>query len=30
MDVVFLHQGQRFVWNDSKASSNLRKHGVFF
>jgi len=30
MDVYFLHQGQRFVWDSAKASSNLMKHGVNF
>ncbi|MHB1022419.1 MAG: BrnT family toxin [Acidobacteriaceae bacterium] len=30
MDLFFLYQGQRFVWNAEKASSNLGKHGVSF
>jgi uncharacterized DUF497 family protein len=30
MDVYFLLQGQRFVWDSEKASSNLSKHGVSF
>jgi len=30
MDVRFLYQGQRFVWNLEKASANLAKHGVSF
>jgi uncharacterized DUF497 family protein len=30
MDVYFLHLGQRFVWNSSKASSNVIKHDVSF
>jgi uncharacterized protein len=30
MDIFFLYQGQRFVWDEVKASSNLSKHGVSF
>ncbi|HEY0263467.1 MAG TPA: BrnT family toxin [Granulicella sp.] len=30
MDIVFLHQGQRFLWDMGKASANLAKHGVSF
>lgn len=30
MDVYFLFQGQRFVWNSEKASENTGKHGVNF
>jgi uncharacterized DUF497 family protein len=30
MDVHFLFQGQRFVWDQEKACSNLAKHGVTF
>ena len=30
MDLFFLYQGQRFVWDSEKASSNLGKHGVSF
>jgi uncharacterized DUF497 family protein len=30
MDIYFLLQGQRFVWNSEKASSNAEKHGVKF
>jgi uncharacterized DUF497 family protein len=30
MDVYFLLQGQRFVWDSEKASSNFSKHGVSF
>jgi uncharacterized DUF497 family protein len=30
MDVSFLHQGQRFVWDAEKASSNFSKQGVRF
>ena len=30
MDLFFLYQGQRFVWDPEKASSNLIKHGIGF
>jgi uncharacterized DUF497 family protein len=30
MDLAFLYQGQRFVWDIEKASKNLAKHGVTF
>ncbi|HEX3572489.1 MAG TPA: BrnT family toxin [Acidobacteriaceae bacterium] len=30
MDVLFLFQGQQFVWDSDKASFNLSKHGVSF
>jgi hypothetical protein len=30
MDVFFLYQGQRFVWDSEKASGNISKHGVGF
>ena len=30
MDLAFLYQGQRFVWDAEKASTNLAKHGVSF
>ncbi|NYF78496.1 BrnT family toxin [Granulicella arctica] len=30
MDLAFLYQGQRFVWDIDKASANLAKHGVAF
>ena len=30
MDVLFLLQGQQFVWDSEKASANLKKHGVSF
>jgi len=30
MDVHFLYQGQRFIWDHEKASGNLAKHGVGF
>jgi uncharacterized DUF497 family protein len=30
MDLYFLHNGQRFVWDSEKASSNISKHGVSF
>lgn len=30
MDLHFLSQGQRFIWDTEKASSNLAKHGVSF
>ncbi len=30
MDVFFLCQGQRFVWDSEKASSNASKHGIGF
>jgi uncharacterized DUF497 family protein len=30
VDVVFSIGSQRFVWDQAKASSNLRKHGVPF
>ena len=30
MDTTFILQGQRFVWNQEKASSNIAKHGVRF
>jgi uncharacterized DUF497 family protein len=30
MDVVFLHLGQRFVWDAEKASKNVAKHEVSF
>jgi uncharacterized protein len=28
VDVAFLYQGQRFVWDVDKASINLARHGV--
>jgi len=30
VDIVFLYQGQRFVWDSEKAASNKSKHGVSF
>jgi uncharacterized DUF497 family protein len=30
MDIVFLYQGQRFVWDSEKATTNIGKHGVSF
>lgn len=30
MDVLFLLQGQQFVWDSDKASANISKHGVTF
>jgi uncharacterized DUF497 family protein len=30
MDIAFLYQGQRFVWDIDKASTNLVKHGISF
>jgi len=30
MDLFYLYQGQRFVWDPEKASSNVSKHGVSF
>jgi uncharacterized DUF497 family protein len=30
MDLFWLHQGQRFVWNREKAAANLKKHGISF
>jgi uncharacterized DUF497 family protein len=30
VDINFLHQGQRFIWDSEKASSNLSKHDVRF
>jgi hypothetical protein len=30
MDIVFLYQGQRFIWDAEKAASNVTKHGVGF
>jgi uncharacterized DUF497 family protein len=30
MDVLFRLQGQHFVWNAEKASTNLTKHGISF
>jgi uncharacterized protein len=30
MDIGFLYQGQRFVWNAQKAAGNLAKHGISF
>jgi uncharacterized DUF497 family protein len=30
MDIAFLYQGQRFLWDVDKASTNLAKHGVSF
>jgi uncharacterized DUF497 family protein len=30
MDIAFLYQGQRFVWDIDKASTNLAKHGISF
>jgi uncharacterized DUF497 family protein len=30
MDVVFLHLGQRFIWDSEKAATNLAKHGLAF
>jgi uncharacterized DUF497 family protein len=30
MDVLFLFQGQHFVWDSDKASINLAKHGISF
>ena len=28
MDIAFLYQDQRFVWDTDKASTNLAKHGI--
>ncbi|SHF87167.1 hypothetical protein SAMN02745148_03727 [Modicisalibacter ilicicola DSM 19980] len=30
MDIQFQHRGTTFIWNESKASGNLAKHGVSF
>lgn len=30
MDIAFLYQGQRFLWDVDKASINLAKHGISF
>jgi uncharacterized DUF497 family protein len=30
MDLLWLHQGQQFVWDAEKAGANLKKHGVSF
>jgi uncharacterized DUF497 family protein len=30
MDLAFLYQGQRFVWDTDKAAANVTKHGVSF
>ena len=30
MDYVYLHLGQRFVWDEAKAAANLEKHGIGF
>ncbi len=30
MDRVFEHRGTTFVWDESKASENQRKHGIAF
>jgi uncharacterized protein len=30
MDLYFLYQGQRFVWDKEKATANAVKHGVKF
>ena len=30
MDLLWLHQGQQFVWDAEKAAANLKKHGVSF
>ncbi|HEX3471099.1 MAG TPA: BrnT family toxin [Silvibacterium sp.] len=30
MDIGFLYQGQRFVWDSDKAASNVSKHGIAF
>ena len=30
MDIAFLYQGQRFLWDVDKASSNIEKHGISF
>ena len=30
MDVFFIYQGLRFVWDATKATSNFAKHGVRF
>jgi uncharacterized DUF497 family protein len=30
MDAIFLHLGQRFIWDSEKASTNLTKHGISF
>ena len=30
MDIYFLYNGQLFVWDSEKASSNVSKHGVRF
>jgi|SRR5271170_8414149 len=30
MDIVFLYQGQQFVWDSEKATTNISKHGVSF
>jgi uncharacterized DUF497 family protein len=30
MDVLFLYNGQQFVWDSDKASVNIAKHGTSF
>jgi uncharacterized DUF497 family protein len=30
MDIAFLYQGQRFIWDVEKAFANLAKHGISF
>ena len=30
MDIAYLSQGQRFVWDPEKAAANVVKHGVRF
>lgn len=30
VDIDFLHDGQRFVWDTDKADANRRKHGIAF
>lgn len=30
MDYQYLHLGQRFIWDEAKASANLSKHGIRF
>ena len=30
MDVIFLHLGQRFIWDSEKEVTNRAKHGIAF
>ena len=30
MDIAFLYQSQRFLWDIDKSSTNLVKHGISF